>query len=84
MIGKAWWLSAALLLLASTTEARVTRIEITRQEPFAGGEDFGVVGPYEKLVLSQHGAPGWSEHQGACSAVGRPAFCQAPDQGNCN
>jgi Alpha/beta hydrolase domain len=56
MICKVWWLGAALLmLLASAAQARVTRIEITRQEPFAAGQDFGTVGAYEKLVGRFHG-----------------------------
>lgn len=45
-----WWLAVASLLLAGAAEARVTRIEIARQEPFAAGEEFGTVGKYEKLV----------------------------------
>ena len=36
-------------------EARVTRIEITRQEPFAAGQSFGTVGAYEKVVGRFHG-----------------------------
>ena len=39
-----------MLLFANVAEARVTRIEITRHEPFAGGQGFGAVGAYEKLV----------------------------------
>src|SRR5206468_528093 len=39
----------ALLLAATTTaaEARVTRIEITKREPFAAGQAFGTTGAYE-------------------------------------
>ena len=42
----------AILLLLSTAavEARVTRTEVTRREPFAGGQAFGYAGPYEKVV----------------------------------
>ena len=42
----------ALLLAATTTaaEARVTRIEITKREPFAAGQEFGSTGAYEKIV----------------------------------
>jgi len=42
----------AILLLLSTAavEARVTRTEVTRREPFAGGQAFGSAGPYEKVV----------------------------------
>jgi hypothetical protein len=50
MIGKALSVGAAVLLFASVAEARVTRIEITRHEPFAGGQEFGDAGSYEKLV----------------------------------
>ena len=43
---------ASLALIAATAgaQARVTRIEITRQEPFAAGQSFGTVGAYEKVV----------------------------------
>jgi hypothetical protein len=50
MSRRLWWLAAALLLVAGAAEARVTRIEIVRQEPFAAGEEFSTVGKYEKLV----------------------------------
>ncbi|HEV8675891.1 MAG TPA: alpha/beta hydrolase domain-containing protein [Methylomirabilota bacterium] len=46
---------AALLLATAAAEARVTRIEISRREPFAGGQAFGTVGPYEKVVGRFHG-----------------------------
>lgn len=45
----------ALLLAAGAAEAAVTRLEITRREPFAGGQAFGAVGPYEKVVGRAHG-----------------------------
>src|ERR1700693_497868 len=43
---------AGLALIAATAsaQARVTRIEITKQEPFAAGQTFGNVGAYEKVV----------------------------------
>src|ERR1700724_3130767 len=43
---------ANLVLIAATAsaQARVTRIEITKQEPFAAGQTFGSVGAYEKVV----------------------------------
>src|ERR1700730_16074873 len=43
---------ASLALIAATAgaQARVTRIEITKQEPFAAGQTFGNVGAYEKVV----------------------------------
>jgi hypothetical protein len=43
------------VLLTTAAEARVTRIEILRTEPFAGGQAFGNVGPYEKVVGRFHG-----------------------------
>src|SRR5262249_35484247 len=46
---------AALLLLTAAAQARVTRIEVLRTEPFAGGEPFGTVGAYEKVVGRFHG-----------------------------
>ena len=44
------WALLAVLVIPALTEARVTRIEITRQEPFANGMPFGKTGPYVKLV----------------------------------
>ena len=43
---------ASLALIAATAnpQARVTRFEITKQEPFAAGQTFGTVGAYEKVV----------------------------------
>jgi hypothetical protein len=48
---------AALALLATTAaaDARVTKIDIVKREPFAGGQAFGTVGPYEKVVGRFHG-----------------------------
>ena len=43
-------ISGALLLMGNIAEARVTRIEVTRHEHFAGGQEFGNTGSYEKLV----------------------------------
>jgi hypothetical protein len=43
-------LALALAFTASCAEARVTRIDILRTEPFAGGEAFGTVGAYQKVV----------------------------------
>ena len=65
MARRLWVVVAALALLqaapittaaasspADTSCARqgVTRIDIARREPFAGGMPFGKTGPYEKLV----------------------------------
>jgi len=46
---------AGVLLLSTAAQARVTRIEILRTEPFAAGQAFGNVGPYEKVVGRFHG-----------------------------
>ena len=48
---------AGLALIAATAaaEARVTRIEISKQEPFAAGQTFGSVGAYEKVIGRFHG-----------------------------
>jgi hypothetical protein len=43
-------LALALALAAPCAQARVTKIEILRTEPFAGGEVFGAVGAYQKVV----------------------------------
>ena len=51
MIGRTLFICAAILLFANViAEARVTRIEIIRHEPFAGNQQFGTAGSYEKLV----------------------------------
>ncbi len=42
--------SSLAQLAASPATSRVTRIQITRREPYAGGTSFGITGPYEKLV----------------------------------
>jgi hypothetical protein len=44
-----------VLLLAGSVEAAVTRVEITRREPFAGGHAFEGAGAYEKVVGRFHG-----------------------------
>ncbi len=49
-------LIAVFLVAAAPAQARVTRIEILRTEPFAGGASFGAVGAYEKVVGRFHGA----------------------------
>jgi hypothetical protein len=46
---------AGLALITASAQARVTRIEISRQEPFAAGQTFGSVGAYEKVVGRFHG-----------------------------
>jgi hypothetical protein len=48
---------AGLVLIAATAaaDARVTKIEIARREPFAAGISFGSVGAYEKVVGRFHG-----------------------------
>src|SRR4051794_5293907 len=52
----AGWLALALLIAAAgSAQARVTRLEIVRIEPFTGGEAFGTVGAYEKVIGRFHG-----------------------------
>src|SRR3979490_2338460 len=48
---------AHLALIAATTgaDARVTRIEVTKTEPFAAGQSFGATGAYEKVIGRYHG-----------------------------
>src|SRR6202140_1699582 len=46
---------ASLALIAASAQARVTQIEITKQEPFAAGQTFGDGGAYEKVVGRFHG-----------------------------
>ena len=46
-------LTLAFIILASATEslfAEVTRFEIIKRQPFAGGQSFGEVGPYESIT----------------------------------
>ncbi|WP_204324595.1 hypothetical protein, partial [Stenotrophomonas maltophilia] len=47
----------ALLLagLSGKVEARIVRIDITRQEPAFGGRSFGQVGAYIRLTGKAHG-----------------------------
>ncbi|HXY41183.1 MAG TPA: alpha/beta hydrolase domain-containing protein [Vicinamibacteria bacterium] len=47
-------LCAVLLLLSTTAEARVVRLEVTRRADLAAGQAFGAAGPYEKLVGRIH------------------------------
>ena len=44
-----------VLLLAGSVEAAVTRVEITRREPFAGGHAYEGAGAYETVVGRFHG-----------------------------
>src|SRR5262245_42052816 len=51
-------IALALLTAAAAAppaHARVTRLEVLHTEPFAGGETFGTVGAYEKVVGRFHG-----------------------------
>src|SRR5215472_9475805 len=50
----AGWLLAFLMLIVPA-QARVTRNDILRTEPFAGGAPFGTVGAYAKVVGRFHG-----------------------------
>jgi hypothetical protein len=46
---------ALVVMTASAAAAGITRIEILRQEPFAGREEFGAVGAYLKVVGVAYG-----------------------------
>jgi Alpha/beta hydrolase domain len=47
----------ALLILSSctTAEAAVTKIEVTKRTPFAGGQAYGSTGAYERITGKFHG-----------------------------
>ncbi|MEA2907163.1 MAG: hypothetical protein QOI12_4550 [Alphaproteobacteria bacterium] len=45
----------ALIAMTAAADARVTRLEISRQEPFAAGQAFGNSGAYEKIAGRFHG-----------------------------
>src|SRR5690349_18595759 len=57
------YVGLALILTTAVADARVTRLEIRQQEPFAAGQafgdvgayEFGDVGAYEKVVGRFHG-----------------------------
>src|SRR3954471_6777601 len=49
------YVSLTLILTTAVAEARVTRLEVNRQEPFAAGQAFGDVGAYQKVVGRFHG-----------------------------
>lgn len=46
------FVGALLALLASlnTARAEVVRVQVDRREPFAGGQNFGTAGPYERVA----------------------------------
>ncbi len=50
------WLGslAATLVFAASSEAGVTRLDITRREVVLNGQSFGAAGPYEKLSGTVH------------------------------
>ena len=45
----------AIAVATTSADARVTRIEITKTEPFAAGQAFGNTGAYEKVIGRFHG-----------------------------
>ena len=45
-----WLLLASAFLAASTAHAEVVALHILKREPFAGGQVFGNVGPYEQIT----------------------------------
>lgn len=51
---RAWGLLLTWFILATTARAEVTRLEILKREPFAGGAAFGDTGPYEKISGIAH------------------------------
>jgi hypothetical protein len=51
-LGLAW---LGLLLFPVFSFAEITKIVIEKREPFANGNEFGVTGPYEKLVGKAYG-----------------------------
>ena len=53
---KAITLALLLTAMTSAADARVTRIEISKREPFAAGQAYGSSGAYEKIVGRYHGA----------------------------
>ena len=44
-----------VLLTTVAADARVTRIDISKREPFVGGQPFGTAGAYERLIGRFHG-----------------------------
>ena len=60
----------ATLLASSAAEARMTRIEITRTEPFAAGQTFGDVGAYDPEWLGMNAR--MSEFNAALALAGIP------------
>jgi hypothetical protein len=55
MKGTALLAGVAVISIAAAAEARVTRIEIAKREPFVAGHAFGNSGPYEKIIGRFHG-----------------------------
>jgi hypothetical protein len=55
MMRSAVCIALASLLTTAAAEARVTRIEILRKEPFANSQMFEAVGAYQKIVGRFHG-----------------------------
>src|SRR5262245_9261611 len=51
----AGYIGLIVVLATTAAEARVTRIEISRREPFASGQVFGNVGTYERVIGRFHG-----------------------------
>ncbi len=51
----AGWVGLIVLLTTAAADARVTRIDIARREPFVGSQPFGSVGAYERVIGRFHG-----------------------------
>jgi hypothetical protein len=55
LFGLAGGLVAAGILHSAPSEARIGRIEVTKVEPAFGGQTFGDVGAYERVIGRAHG-----------------------------
>ena len=52
---RAGFAAIAAFGLASTADAKITRIEITKTEPAFSGQGFGAIGAYQRLIGKAHG-----------------------------
>jgi hypothetical protein len=48
------WISAALVLVAASADAQVTRVEVRSRADVLGGRSLGLAGPYEALEAKLH------------------------------
>lgn len=47
-------LAMATVTLASSADARMTRLEIQSRDSYAGGKSFGDAGPFERIIATAH------------------------------